>query len=83
MAEMNTIAFIYGEGEIKSVYPYIDFERFTCKKPETAARHMRELFENDLYRVCTKGAKQIHIYKTPDHYHYSGQPLIITDFRHT
>lgn len=80
--QQNFIAFVYGENHTKKS-DYIKFERFACKRPETAARHMRELFENDLYRVCTKGAKEIHIYRTPDHVHEEGDPLVITDFRHT
>jgi hypothetical protein len=80
--QQNFIAFVYGENH-KGKYDYITFERFACKRPETAARHMRELFENDLYRVCAKGAKEIHIYRTPDHVHEEGDPLVITDFRHT
>lgn len=80
MSEMNTIAFCYGED---ATGIYLDFQRFTCKRPETAARYMRELFESSLYRACTKGVKQIHIYKTPDHYHTAGEPYIFTDFQHT
>jgi len=80
--QQNFIAFVYGENHTKRS-DYITFERFACKRPETAARHMRGLFENDLYRACTKGAKEIHIYRTPDHVHEEGDPIVITDFRHT
>ena len=80
--QQNFIAFVYGENHTKRS-DYITFERFACKRPETAARHMRELFENDLYRACTKGAKEIYIYSTPDHVHEEGDPMVITDFRHT
>lgn len=80
--QQNFIAFVYGKNHTKRS-DYITFERFACKRPETAARHMRELFENDLYRACNKGAKEIHIYNTPDHVHEEGDPMVITDFRHT
>lgn len=80
--EQNCIAFVYGENH-KGKWDYLDFQPFACKRPETATRHMRELFENDLYRACTKGAKEIHIYRTPDHVHEEGEPIVITDFRHT
>lgn len=80
--QQNCIAFVYGEN-YKGKWDYLDFQPFACKRPETAAKHMRELFEHDLYRVCTKGAKEIHIYRTPDHVHEEGDPIVITDFRHT
>ena len=44
----------------------IDFERFSCKKVETVKKYIRELWNNSLYRVCTKGAEIVKIYATPD-----------------
>lgn len=44
----------------------ITFERFACKRVKTAAKHIRELLANDLYRTCTKGAKTVEIYATPN-----------------
>ena len=47
----------------------IDFERFSCKRPETVRKYMQQLFANGLYRACTRGAHTIEIWATPDGYH--------------
>lgn len=35
-------------------FKQITFERFACKKAETAKRQMQGLFANSLYRACTR-----------------------------
>lgn len=42
----------------------ITFERFGCKRAETVKKHMLQLFNNSLYRVCVKNAATFEIYKT-------------------
>lgn len=44
----------------------IDFERFCCKRIDTAKKYIGQLWENSLYRACTKGAEVVKIYATPD-----------------
>ncbi len=55
------IAFILDANKNK-----MDFERFSCARVETVKRQMQELFKSALYRVCTKGAVSVAIYRTPD-----------------
>lgn len=71
MKKQTFIAYIQNESG-----NMIDFERFTCKNPETVKKHMLKLFESELYRVCTKGAKTIDIYKTPDGYNKECFPVV-------
>lgn len=55
----------------------VTFERFACKRVKTAAKHIRELLDNDLYRTCVKGTKTVEIYATPDGYHIEMVPEYI------
>lgn len=57
----------------------IDFERFSCKKVETVKKYIRQLWNNSLYRVCTKGAKIVKIYATPDEYNTLSEPAAIVE----
>ncbi len=60
MKEQTFIAKIYD-----AAGTCIDFERFTCKRAETVKKHMLRLFDNELYRICTRGAEKVVIYATP------------------
>ena len=47
-------------------FKMVTFERFNCSRLETVKRQMQELLKNSLYRVCTKEAVSVAIYRTPD-----------------
>lgn len=69
MKQQTFIAYIEdGNGKM------MDFERFSCKRAETVRKNMTALFQNDLYRACTKGAVSFAIYATPDGYHREDEP---------
>lgn len=72
--KMTYIVYIVSENDC-----CINFERFSCKRIETAKRNMLKLFECELYRICNKGAKKIKIYRTPDGYNREKKPVLIMD----
>lgn len=42
----------------------VSFERFNYKRLSTVRKALMQLWNNSLYRVCTKEAETISIYKT-------------------
>lgn len=44
----------------------IDFERFSYSRLSSVIKAIHTLWNNSLYRVCTKGAEHVEIYRTPD-----------------
>lgn len=44
----------------------VDFERFTYKKVASVANAMTQLYNNSLYRVCSKNNKYFDIIETPN-----------------
>ena len=61
MKKQTYIVKIYDENGLM-----IDFERFAYKRVSSVVDAMTKLYNNDLYRVCSKNEKSFEIIATPN-----------------
>ena len=74
MKQQTFIAFFLNAEKEK-----IDFERFSCKRAETVKKYIVQLWQSELYRICTKGAETVTIYATPDGIHEQPHPVAVVN----
>ena len=71
----HTFISCYYEDENKKFFEYVDFNRWTLKRPENILKKVLQ-FKSD-YPGLAKGWNVIKIFATPDGYNHDEKPVLV------